>query len=254
VLTSKQLMYSDCLPFPFWENLTRAFRIAIIAPQDMHNQTVTTSAERVKKNTKRNPVRTRARLLAAGVKLFSSRGYDGVSVEKIVNSAQVNKRMLYHYFGSKDGLYVEVLRVVFAELVELEMGVLGEDVPTAEAIRNILERYLAFLESHVEFVNLLLWENLHSGRVLDAHPMLLTKSPVVKELQAVVARAVERGEMKQAVDARHLLVLLYGACFMYHSNRYTLPHTVGLDVSRPAVLRDGLKLAQEVLLYGLLAR
>jgi len=209
---------------------------------------------KVKSKIKRNPQKTRGNLLASGVELFSARGYDGVAVDEIVGKAKVNKRMLYHYFGSKDGLYVEVLRVVFVELEELEMGVLGEDVPTAQAIRNILERYLAFLESHPEFVNLLLWENLNRGRFLDAHPNLLTKSPVVKELQTVVARAVERGEMKQSVDARHLLVLLYSACFMYHSNRYTLAHTVGLDGSRPAVLRTGLKLAQDVLLYGLLAR
>ena len=54
----------------------------------------------------RNPVRTRSRLLAAGVKLFAARGYHGVAVDEIVAVARCNKRMLYHYFGDKEGLYV----------------------------------------------------------------------------------------------------------------------------------------------------
>jgi TetR/AcrR family transcriptional regulator len=191
-------------------------------------------------------------LLKAGVKLFSDRGYDGVAVDEIVALAGCNKRMLYHYFGNKDGLYVEVLRVVFSELEGLEIEALVGDVPTGEAIRRILKGYFAFLEKHPEFVSLLMWENLHRGRFLDAHPHLLTKSPVIERLREVIERARVRGEIDRRMDVRHLLVLLYGACFIYHSNRYTLRHTVGLDFRRPAVLRAGLQLAQNIFIRGLL--
>ncbi|NDC63342.1 MAG: TetR/AcrR family transcriptional regulator [Planctomycetia bacterium] len=64
----------------------------------------------------RNPARTRSRLLAAGVKLFAARGFHGVAVDEIVAAARCNKRMLYHYFGDKEGLYVEVLRTVYARM------------------------------------------------------------------------------------------------------------------------------------------
>jgi len=207
----------------------------------------------VRAKIKRNPQKTRAGILNAGVKLFSLRGYDGVSVDEIVQRAGVNKRMLYHYYGNKDGLYVEVLRVVFAELESLEIAVLTEDVSTADAIRKVLKEYFVFLEGHPEFVSLLMWENLHRGRFLDVHPNLLSKSKVLARLREIVARARAAGEIDQDVDARHLLVLLYGACFIYQSNRFTLRHTMELDCRRPSVLRDGLRLAQDIIVRGLLS-
>ena len=207
----------------------------------------------VKPKIKRNPQKTRANLLKAGVKLFSDRGYDGVSVDEIVQRAGVNKRMLYHYYGNKDGLYVEVLRVVFSELESLEIAALTEDVSTADAIRKVLREYFVFLEGHPEFVNLLMWENLHRGRFLDMHPNLLSKSKVLARMREIVARGRASGEIDQDVDARHLLVLLYGACFIYQSNRFTLRHTMELDCQRPSVLRDGLRLAQNIIVRGLLS-
>lgn len=207
----------------------------------------------VKAKIKRNPQKTRASILKAGVKLFSRRGYDGVAVDEIVQLAGVNKRMLYHYYGNKDGLYVEVLRVVFAELESLEIAVLTEDVSTADAIRKVLKEYFDFLEGHPEFVSLLMWENLNRGRFLDMHPNLLSKSKVLARLREIVARARAAEEIDQDVDARHLLVLLYGACFIYQSNRFTLRHTMELDCRHPTVLRDGLRLAQNIIVRGLLS-
>lgn len=209
--------------------------------------------ETVKSKIKRNPQKSRANLLKAGVKLFSQRGYDGVSVDEIVQRAGVNKRMLYHYYGNKDGLYVEVLRVVFSELESLEIAALTEDISTADAIRKVLKEYFIFLEGHQEFVSLLMWENLNRGRFLDVHPNLLSKSKVLARLREIVVHARATGEIDQDVDARHLLVLLYGACFIYQSNRFTLHHTMELDCRRPSVLRDGLRLAQNIIVRGLLS-
>jgi len=205
----------------------------------------------VKSKFKRNPQKSRANLLKAGVKLFSQRGYDGVSVDEIVQRAGVNKRMLYHYYGNKDGLYVEVLRVVFSELESLEISTLTDDVPAGEAIRKVLAEYFSFYEGHPEFVNLLMWENLHGGRFLDAHPNLLRKSKVLTRLREIVARARDAGEIAVDVDPRHLLVLLYGVCLIYQANQYTLRHTMDVDCRRPSVLRDGLRLAQTVIVRGL---
>jgi len=201
---------------------------------------------------KRNPKKTRSDLLQAGVELFSERGYDGVSVDQIVAAAGINKRMLYHYYGSKDGLYVEVLRTVFARLEVLESETLDHPATTEEALRNVLASYFRFLQDQPQFVSLLMWENLNRGKFLDAHPDLLTKSPVLRRLRKIVERAKQAGEIEETVDARHLLVVLYGMCFFYHSNRFTLKHTVGLNFGKQSVFDEGMRFTQEILLRGLL--
>src|ERR1019366_3646459 len=65
--------------------------------------------------TARNPDRTRERILSAASKEFAARGFAGARVDAIARRAAINKRMLYHYFGDKEGLFKSVLRRKVAE-------------------------------------------------------------------------------------------------------------------------------------------
>ena len=58
----------------------------------------------------RNPQRSRERILAAALKEFAAKGFAGARVDFIARRAAINKRMLYHYFGNKEGLFKAVLR------------------------------------------------------------------------------------------------------------------------------------------------
>lgn len=198
-------------------------------------------------------MRTKGQLLDAGIALFSEAGYAGVAVDEIVGRAGCNKRMLYHYFGSKDGLYVAVLREVFGRLEATELEVI-ETCDSRAAVRDLLARYFDFLQANPEFVNLLMWENLNSGKFLDAHPNLLTKNPVLERLDVILREAAGRGELVETPDHRQLLVLLIGVCFIYFSNRHTLRHTLGLDMGLAAVRDEGLKLTQDVIVRGLFGK
>jgi TetR/AcrR family transcriptional regulator len=206
---------------------------------------------KVKEKVRRDPAKTKRALLYAGISLFAERGYYGVAVDEIVAQAGCNKRMLYHYFSSKEGIYVEVLRQVFGELEAYEMESTREVVDTAAAIRDILAQYFDFLQTHPEFVSLLMWENLNQARILDAHPDLLTKMPILERLAEILKQGSERGEIDASIDPRQLLIALIGLCFIYFSNQHTLRHSIGLDFSDPSVLKQGMELAQEVLINGL---
>lgn len=202
----------------------------------------------------RNPERTRRRLLQAATRLFSRRGYDGVSVDGIVAAARVNKRMVYHYFGSKEGLYSEVLKGVFERLSDLELRVFARSETPEEMIANVLRSYFQFLGENPEFVSLLSWENLHCGRFVNKHPGLLSKNPVLRRLDEALAAGIAEGVFHPGIDSRHLLVSLISLCFVYHANRYTLSLSVGLDLQSAKVLEDGLEHAIDLVLNGLRAR
>jgi len=58
----------------------------------------------------RDPDATRARILDAAKTEFAAVGFAGARVDAIAAAAGINKRMLYHYFGDKRGLYREVYR------------------------------------------------------------------------------------------------------------------------------------------------
>jgi len=58
----------------------------------------------------RDPERTRARILAAAFAEFAAKGFAGARVDAIARRARSNKRMLYHYFSDKKGLFQAVLK------------------------------------------------------------------------------------------------------------------------------------------------
>lgn len=63
----------------------------------------------------RNPQQSQERILEAALKEFAAKGFAGARVDAIARRARINKRMLYHYFGDKEGLFREVLRRKMAE-------------------------------------------------------------------------------------------------------------------------------------------
>ena len=101
----------------------------------------------------RNAERTKARILAAALRDFSARGINGARVDAIAARAETNKRMLYYYFGSKDGLFRAVLR---HRLTEQTPAGAAHDRTGAGRIANLQDR----MADSRDYVRLLMWEAL----------------------------------------------------------------------------------------------
>jgi len=86
----------------------------------------------------------RERILASAEKEFASHGNTGARMERIAAAAAVNKQLLFHYFGSKAGLYQAVSKSVEARLdVAEERG----STP-AERLRKLAALLLAAADEY----------------------------------------------------------------------------------------------------------
>ena len=56
-----------------------------------------------------DPARTMAGILEVATTEFADKGLSGARIDAIASATQTSKRMIYYYFGSKEGLYVAVL-------------------------------------------------------------------------------------------------------------------------------------------------
>lgn len=88
---------------------------------------------------------TRASILNAALTLFANYGYDAVGVQAIVEAAQVTKPTLYHYFGSKQGLFETLVRERSAAWIEAlrESTAYHGDIKNAivATVRTCFEHY-----------------------------------------------------------------------------------------------------------------
>jgi TetR/AcrR family transcriptional regulator len=147
----------------------------------------------------RNPKRSRERILAAALKEFAAKGFAGARVDVIARRAAINKRMLYHYFGDKEHLFREVLRLKMAERQAWAENLSGDP---AESLAFWFEAAC----KDTDWVRLLEWEALHEpeGRLIDE-----------KNRRAAAAFGVERVRQRQArgqispdLDPRHVMLAM----------------------------------------------
>lgn len=202
---------------------------------------------------RKRSVPVRDRLLQAATKLFARSGFSGTTVDEVVSLAGVNKRMVYHYFENKEDLYREVLAEVYRSLDTLgaDVAIKGKDL--AAITSQMVRLYFEFLDTNPEFVRLLLWENLNHGKGLKGNGARVAKDSMVNALDQVLQEEINARRIRPGMDARHLLISLLGLCQIYHSHRYTLSRALGMDLSSPKVLQDGIRHVTRLLLEGIKA-
>jgi len=184
---------------------------------------------------KRDPDRTRASILAAAVHEFSQRGYEGARVDAITKRAKVNKRMLYHYFGGKDGLYLAVLEGRYQAIRSAEAALDLTHRDPIEGMRNLIHFTWSYFLDHPEFLSILATENQHRARFLKQSDRIVQlNSPLIDAIRMVLNHGVEQKVFRGGVDPVQLYISIAALGFFYLSNRWTLSTIFRRDlVSEP---------------------
>ena len=94
---------------------------------------------------------TRESILRAAIKVFAQHGYEGGSVEKISRLAKSYDRMIYYYFGSKEGLFVEVLETIYQRMNDAEAELALDVGQPLLALEQMVHFVLDYYRAHPEF-------------------------------------------------------------------------------------------------------
>ncbi|MVS98963.1 TetR family transcriptional regulator [Devosia marina] len=170
-----------------------------------------------------NIAETRDRILKAAIAQFARNGFSGARIESICKDADVNARMVYHYYVDKAGLYVAVLEHVLGELRTEELKL---DVSAAEPMDGLLTMFdfiFGHFAKHPELIRLLSAENLLEGSYLRTSVATPTvASPVVEHIDTLLRRGEAKGVVRAGIDALHLYVMMVALSYFHKSNAYTL--------------------------------
>lgn len=97
----------------------------------------------------------RQQLLDLGLVLFGARAYDDVSINDIARQADISRGLMYHYFGSKRGFYMEVIRYATDLLLE---HIQPDATRSAEEnLREGLRGFFRFADEHARVYLLVLY-------------------------------------------------------------------------------------------------
>lgn len=191
---------------------------------------------------------TRMRILGAAKKEFARFGLGGARVDTIAARAKANKRMIYHYFGNKEGLFSAVLEDAYLDIRAAERKLGLEDLEPEDAIEVLVEFTWKYYLKNPGFLRLVNSENLHKARhikkldrVLDAFP------PFVEMVQSIIDRGVVKGVFRSGVDAVQLNLTIAAIGYYYFTNRYTGSFTYQRDFMSSEALKERLEFNLETI-------
>jgi AcrR family transcriptional regulator len=199
----------------------------------------------------RDPARTRTAILDAATLEFTAKGLTGARVDTIASRSGVNKRMIYHYFGDKEGLYLAVLEETYSAIRMAEVDLrLAEHEPVA-GIRALIEFTWGYFIAHPEFLSLLASENMHRAKFLrQSERVRALHSPLVETISQLLQRGEAAGVFRRGVDPVQLYISIASLGFFYMANRYTLSTIFTRDLVTPDALQArGSHIVDVVLAY-----
>ena len=198
---------------------------------------------------RRRPDATRRRILVAATVEFASKGLAGARVNEIARRARINKRMLYHYFGDKEALWLAVLEEAYLNIRGNEQKLDVRQFTPKLGMQRLIEFNLSYVQSHPEFISLLLTENVHRARYLqrsDKVPALHTS--LLDVITDLVARGQSAGIFRKGVDPAELYITIAALSFFYFSNIHTLSTIFGRDFNTAVARRKHRKHVVSVML------
>src|SRR3954467_8903601 len=184
---------------------------------------------------RRDRERTRAEILDVATEHFAEHGYSGARVDEIAEQTRTTKRMLYYYFGSKEGLYTEVLERAYAQIRAAEQEVDVEHLKPVAAIRRLAELTFDHHEAHPGFIRLVSIENIHraehmraSGRFADLN------TPAIDCIARILERGYAQGLFTRAAEPIDVHMIISSFCVFRVANSYTWRTLFDRDLLDPS--------------------
>jgi len=163
-------------------------------------------------------------ILEAAKKLFAEHGFDGVSLNAIADLAGVSKANIFHHFGSKEALYLAVMRDVCSYTARLLQEFVTESGSFAERIHHFAQAHLRHLIDNAGVSRLILREIIAGDAQRGRELVEQVFGDNFSQLVEVFRAGQQRGEVRSDVDPAVLALALIGADVFFFQNRHILRH------------------------------
>jgi len=196
---------------------------------------MTTTKPAGRSGTRDNPRETRQNILEVATQEFADKGLAGARIDEIAERTASSKRMIYYYFGSKDGLYRAVLERAYQRIRDQEQQAGFEGMEPDDALRAVVRHNFDYHFEHPEFVRLVMNENVHHGaHIAEVEGLRARNRSAIDQLEAILKRGEAKGLFRAGIDPIDLHTMISALSFYNVSNRYTFRHNFGVDFTEPS--------------------
>jgi len=168
---------------------------------------------------------------------FVENGLSGARVDDIAAKTATSKRMIYYYFGDKEGLYRAVLEGMYDRIRSFERSLDLDTLAPEEAIRRLTEATFDYHIDNPDFVRMVMVENVHHARHLRASRTIADlNSSVVDVTRRIYERGIAAGLFRPGLEPLDISLTISALSIYNVSHRATVGQVFGYDMCTPEAL------------------
>ena len=184
-----------------------------------------------------DPERTMANILEVATAEFADKGLSGARIDEIAAATRTSKRMIYYYFGSKEGLYVAVLEAAYSRIRRIESELHLEDLRPEDALRKLVGFTFDYQLENPDFIRLVMTENINRGEfIAQSKTIQQLNIPAIDAVRQVYERGVKARVFRNDIDAVDLHMSISALCFFNVANRHTFSLIFKRDLESPRAI------------------
>ena len=169
-----------------------------------------------------DPERTMAGIMAVATQEFAAKGLAGARIDAIADATHTSKRMIYYYYGSKEGLYLAVLEESYRRIRQVESELHLGDLPPTEALAKLVGFTFDHHHNNQDFIRLVMSENMQRGEYLAQSELIQELNvSVITAITELYERGVRQGDFRPGLDPIDIHASISALTFFNVSNRYT---------------------------------
>lgn len=169
-----------------------------------------------------DPARTMAGILEVATQEFAAKGLSGARIDAIAEATHTSKRMIYYYYGSKEGLYVAVLEESYRRMRAIEAELHLDDLEPVAALRRLVEFTFDRHADNEDFIRLVMNENIEQGSYLaQSKSIQQLNVPAIDAIRRIYERGVGQGVFREGLDPVDIHASISALTFFNVSNRHT---------------------------------
>jgi AcrR family transcriptional regulator len=174
-------------------------------------------------------------ILEVALAEFANYGLEGTRIESIAAGTHTSKRMIYYHFGSKEGLYAEVLEHAYRIVREGRMPSTDDKLPPLEALARFAGHAFDSFNLHPDFVRITQQETLQGSRFLKQSPAIgQMNRATFALLEDLVRRGQADASMRADVTPMNVYINFIGLCHYHISSGQNYQILFGFDTHEPA--------------------
>lgn len=183
------------------------------------------------KTTVRDPEGVRRDILTVAMEEFSQNGLSGARIDEIAARTKTSKRMIYYYYGDKEGLYQRVLEEAYGKVRGGEHDLDLDGLDPIAALDKLCRFTFDHHRANPAFIRMVMVENIHHGRHMQTSKTIRDlNQPAIEELEKVLRRGQTEGVFREGITPLELHWQISALSFFNVSNSATFSLIFGGDL------------------------